>query len=352
MQGTSSTRAVDPGERHLCARNPPHGPDVTRRPRVGCAEGEQLVLFSWNTRDRLISLSLSTESGQMRADGARSPLPNRPATPTPRDHPSTRPGPPRLNDQNKNKPARQALAFSLSPPYSPQLAHPSPMRVASAALLSLACTQLVAAFPTPPPGSLDAPDALGLLPTILPNISGSEPPPYLDSGRYRSLAVARPPLRRRQSPPQRPAASLFIRFRRGLLDLGFLFGNSKYVPNPKHIPLNPSSSAAPKPSSTAKPSATSSPPAASVKPTPPTSTGCYPGNSLDIPTTPATASSLASWWCPHATEYAFMGFSYDQTPCQSGQQLVSQFTAMKKTYGARYVRLCALRTTPGCAARR
>ncbi|KAJ8597505.1 glycoside hydrolase [Rhizopogon salebrosus TDB-379] len=50
-------------------------------------------------------------------------------------------------------------------------------------------------------------------------------------------------------------------------------------------------------------------------------------------------SSTQSWWCPADTEYAFLGFSYEVTACQSASKLKADFADIKNTFGSRYVRL-------------
>ncbi|KAN0090826.1 glycoside hydrolase family 17 protein [Tylopilus felleus] len=50
-------------------------------------------------------------------------------------------------------------------------------------------------------------------------------------------------------------------------------------------------------------------------------------------------NSLDNWWCPMDTEYAFMGFSYDITPCQSPVQLNAEFADIRSNFSGRYVRL-------------
>ncbi|KAN0090824.1 glycoside hydrolase family 17 protein [Tylopilus felleus] len=49
--------------------------------------------------------------------------------------------------------------------------------------------------------------------------------------------------------------------------------------------------------------------------------------------------SLDNWWCPMDTEYAFMGFSYEVTACQSPSQLNSDFADIRNHFNSRYVRL-------------
>ncbi|SCV73387.1 BQ2448_7313 [Microbotryum intermedium] len=73
----------------------------------------------------------------------------------------------------------------------------------------------------------------------------------------------------------------------------------------------------------------------------PTGLGCFPSNIRTIPSgVNYTAADLAAnWWCPDSSEYAFMGFSYSVAGCQSPSTLLTDFTRMRKQFGARYVRL-------------
>ncbi|KAG9318073.1 hypothetical protein JVU11DRAFT_138 [Chiua virens] len=57
--------------------------------------------------------------------------------------------------------------------------------------------------------------------------------------------------------------------------------------------------------------------------------------------------SLDGWWCPMDTEYAFMGFSYEITACQSPDQLNAEFADIKKSFNSRYVRLYGACDKPG-----
>jgi hypothetical protein len=84
-------------------------------------------------------------------------------------------------------------------------------------------------------------------------------------------------------------------------------------------------------------------------------TSCFP--SLGFKTPPNVPSSIDGWWCSATTEYAFLGFSYEVTPCasvflqriilvtlpcpagQSLQQLKKEFADMRNTFHSRYVRL-------------
>jgi len=64
---------------------------------------------------------------------------------------------------------------------------------------------------------------------------------------------------------------------------------------------------------------------------------CFPALGFQMPS--STPSSLTGWWCDPKTEYAFLGFSYEVTACQSAQQLKREFMDIRKTFNSRYVRL-------------
>ncbi|KAH7924625.1 hypothetical protein BV22DRAFT_1105363 [Leucogyrophana mollusca] len=49
--------------------------------------------------------------------------------------------------------------------------------------------------------------------------------------------------------------------------------------------------------------------------------------------------SLDNWWCSADTEYAFLGFSYEVTACQSASQLQKEFADIRNRFNSRYVRL-------------
>ncbi|KAF7979783.1 hypothetical protein HWV62_40820 [Athelia sp. TMB] len=53
----------------------------------------------------------------------------------------------------------------------------------------------------------------------------------------------------------------------------------------------------------------------------------------------AVPSSLDGWWADPSTEYAFVGFSYEISACQSQSQLTKDFKNMRTKFNARYVRL-------------
>lgn len=67
------------------------------------------------------------------------------------------------------------------------------------------------------------------------------------------------------------------------------------------------------------------------------SSNCFP--SLGFKTPSNVSSSIDGWWCSPTTEYAFLGFSYEVTSCQSLQQLQNDFANMRNTFHSRYVRL-------------
>ncbi|TFK33457.1 glycoside hydrolase superfamily [Crucibulum laeve] len=53
----------------------------------------------------------------------------------------------------------------------------------------------------------------------------------------------------------------------------------------------------------------------------------------------AVPTSLTNWWCDYSTEYAFVGFSYEVTACQSLTQLRTEFLDIRQKFKGRYVRL-------------
>jgi hypothetical protein len=85
---------------------------------------------------------------------------------------------------------------------------------------------------------------------------------------------------------------------------------------------------------------------------------CFPALGFQMPSEVPT--DMTGWWCDPADEYAFLGFSYEVTPCKSpshlphiflglsshsfspGQslaQLQKDFADIRKTFNGRYVRL-------------
>ncbi|KAK2463006.1 hypothetical protein APHAL10511_004993 [Amanita phalloides] len=64
---------------------------------------------------------------------------------------------------------------------------------------------------------------------------------------------------------------------------------------------------------------------------------CYPA--LGWTTPPVPPADLANWWCDPSTEYAFLGFSYEVSACQSREQLIEEFYDIRHHFNSRYVRL-------------
>ncbi|EIW82653.1 glycoside hydrolase family 17 protein [Coniophora puteana RWD-64-598 SS2] len=64
---------------------------------------------------------------------------------------------------------------------------------------------------------------------------------------------------------------------------------------------------------------------------------CFPALGFRPPVN--VPSSLDNWWCDDTTEYAFMGFSYEVTACQSPAQLQKEFSDIRNHFKSRYVRL-------------
>ncbi|KAG7089979.1 hypothetical protein E1B28_011603 [Marasmius oreades] len=64
---------------------------------------------------------------------------------------------------------------------------------------------------------------------------------------------------------------------------------------------------------------------------------CFPAIGFTMPS--STPSSLTNWWCPMSSEYAFVGFSYEVSQCQSASQLKTEFANIKNKFHGRYVRL-------------
>ncbi|KAJ7666285.1 glycoside hydrolase superfamily [Mycena rosella] len=60
-----------------------------------------------------------------------------------------------------------------------------------------------------------------------------------------------------------------------------------------------------------------------------------------------TPTSLTNWWCDYDTEYAFVGFSYEVTACQSLSQLRTDFLKIRQTFKGRYIRMYGFCDTPG-----
>ncbi|KXN82928.1 hypothetical protein AN958_02011 [Leucoagaricus sp. SymC.cos] len=69
------------------------------------------------------------------------------------------------------------------------------------------------------------------------------------------------------------------------------------------------------------------------------SADCFPALGFKMPSKLPPESRFSSWWCDPATEYAFMGFSYEVTACQSRKQLISEFKDARDHFNSRYIRL-------------
>lgn len=67
------------------------------------------------------------------------------------------------------------------------------------------------------------------------------------------------------------------------------------------------------------------------------SSNCFPALGFGMPN--SLPNSLHGWWCDQSSEYAFMGFSYEVTACQSQEQLRSNFQDIRNRFQGRYVRL-------------
>ncbi|KIM80532.1 glycoside hydrolase family 17 protein [Piloderma croceum F 1598] len=79
-------------------------------------------------------------------------------------------------------------------------------------------------------------------------------------------------------------------------------------------------------------------------PTPPSTTNStsnstlrFPDLGFKMPTT--VPDSLDGWWADDSTEYAFLGFSYEITACQSLAQLKKDFENIRTKFNGRYIRL-------------
>ncbi|KAF5393502.1 hypothetical protein D9757_000698 [Collybiopsis confluens] len=68
---------------------------------------------------------------------------------------------------------------------------------------------------------------------------------------------------------------------------------------------------------------------------------CFPALGFRMPqhTPPDSSLEDGSWWCDPSTEYAFVGFSYEVTACQSLEQLKQEFHDIRYHFNSRYVRL-------------
>ncbi|XP_006458998.1 B-(1-6) glucan synthase [Agaricus bisporus var. bisporus H97] len=74
-------------------------------------------------------------------------------------------------------------------------------------------------------------------------------------------------------------------------------------------------------------------PTAALRP----ASGCFPGFNFKMPESPP--ASLTGWWCDWDTEYAFVGFSYEVSACQSLHTLKTEFMDIRQRFHGRYVRI-------------
>ncbi|KAG1777729.1 glycoside hydrolase superfamily [Suillus placidus] len=127
-----------------------------------------------------------------------------------------------------------------------------------------------------------------------------------------------------------------------LYPLGFLLLLLLDLVSARHVPrsCHPHSSRSSSNSSTHPLSgviAVGSAPPAPATSTDGSSSSCFPSAGFQMPS--SVPSSTGGWWCSPNTEYAFLGFSYEVTACQSASKLNSDFADIKNTFGSRYVRL-------------
>ncbi|TFY83011.1 hypothetical protein EWM64_g1002 [Hericium alpestre] len=64
---------------------------------------------------------------------------------------------------------------------------------------------------------------------------------------------------------------------------------------------------------------------------------CFPAVGYQMPSSPPANNN--QWWCDPRNEYAFVGFSYEVTACQSLSQLQKEFKDMRTNFNSRFVRL-------------
>lgn len=64
---------------------------------------------------------------------------------------------------------------------------------------------------------------------------------------------------------------------------------------------------------------------------------CFPAPGFQTPRN--VPSSTDNWWCDPDSEYAFVGFSYEDSACQSYDQMYKEFYDAKHTFGSRYIRM-------------
>ncbi|KAI0030066.1 glycoside hydrolase superfamily [Vararia minispora EC-137] len=72
---------------------------------------------------------------------------------------------------------------------------------------------------------------------------------------------------------------------------------------------------------------------------------CYPALNFNKPS--KLPADNSAWWCDSRDEFAFMGFSYEVTACQSLSQLRKDFKDIRTRFRGRYVRLYGACDTQG-----
>lgn len=69
----------------------------------------------------------------------------------------------------------------------------------------------------------------------------------------------------------------------------------------------------------------------------PSADSCFPAVGFNMPD--RVPSFLQGWWCSPDNEYAFMGFSYEVSTCQSRKQLTAEFSDARRSFHSRYIRI-------------
>jgi exo-beta-1,3-glucanase (GH17 family) len=67
------------------------------------------------------------------------------------------------------------------------------------------------------------------------------------------------------------------------------------------------------------------------------SSSCFPAIDFKMPS--SVPKSLDGWWCSKYDEYAFLGFSYEISACQSQATLNKEFLDARTRFNSRYIRL-------------
>jgi len=64
---------------------------------------------------------------------------------------------------------------------------------------------------------------------------------------------------------------------------------------------------------------------------------CFPAIGFKMPA--SVPSSIKNWWCDPGLEYAFLGFSYEVSECQSLSKLKREFKDVRNSFDGRYIRM-------------